>query len=402
MRSRGRMIHIVAACSAGWMIDAFDFFTVVFTLHAIAATFHVGLTTVTWAITLPLATRVIGALTLGRLADRFGRKPLLLANMVMFIVVELGTSLAPTLAAFLTLRALFGLVMGAEWGVGTTLVMESVLPAWRGVVSGLLQSGYSLGYLLSAVVYGTSFNTLGWRGMFLVGVIPAFAVAVARAFMPESEVWASRKHGVVAGSLRVGMRGHWRLLIFAVLFMSAASTFAHGTQDLFPTMLRIERGMSLGTVAAVAVIYNIGAVIGCLCGGAASQVIGRRRQIVIATGAALVLLPFWMLASGHEGTALTAFLMQFLVQCTYGVLPAYLNELAPSGLRSTFAGFVYQIGNLLTAANATLQSALAVSLGHRLSLALGASVGVGLVAFCLLAWLGPEADRREKLAADTP
>ncbi len=401
MRSRGQMIHTIAACSAGWTIDAFDFFTVVFTLHAIATSFHVGLTTVTWAITLPLATRVLGALTLGRLADRFGRKPLLLANMVMFVIVEIGISFAPTLTVFLTLRALFGLVMGAEWGVGTTLAMESVLPAWRGIVSGLLQSGYSLGYLAAAVVYGTGFDALGWRGMFLVGVVPALAVAVARAFMPESAVWASRTQRVAAQSLRAGMRGHWRLLIFAVLFMSAASTFGHGTQDLFPTMLRIERGMSLGTVAAIAVIYNIGAVIGCLCGGASSQVIGRRRQIVIATGAALVLLPFWMLVRGYEGTALTAFLMQFLVQCTYGVLPAYLNELAPAGLRGTFAGFVYQIGNLLTAANTTLQSTLALFLGHRLSLALGVSVGLGLVAFCLLASFGPEADRREKLAADT-
>ncbi|MFS3137625.1 MFS transporter [Gluconacetobacter sacchari] len=392
MFSKNQQIRIVSACFGGWTMDAFDFFITVFALRGIADSFHVGLTAITWALSLPLATRVFGALLVGRLADRLGRRPLLLGNMIAFTLIEIGTCTAPSLTVFFLCRAAFGLVMGGEWGVCTSFAMESVSPRLRGVVSGLLQSGYSVGYLLAAMLYGAGYERLGWRGMYLVGICVAACIVVLRAALPRAPVpaRAAGRQRAGLGAFAADMRGYWPRLLFAVIFMVAASTFSHGTQDLYPTMLRLERGMSVHQVALIATIYNVGAILGCLFGGSLSQVIGRRRQVVFATAAALLLLPFWAWASGFGATLATAFVMQFLVQCTYGVMPAYLNEMAPAGIRSTFAGFVYQVGIFLTATNVTLQSWLAGRFGGRYSLALALTVAIGLTLFFLLSLRGPE------------
>ncbi len=394
MQREAHPYHVVLACFLGWTIDAFDFFIMVFVVGDIAREFGASIPTVTWAFTLTLGLRALGALLFGRLADRYGRKPALIANIMVFTVLEVLSGFAPTLTVFLLLRALYGIAMGGEWGIGASLTMESIPERWRGVVSGILQSGYSFGYLLAALLYGIGYSTLGWRGMFIAAAVPALLVLYIRRAVPESPAWTEQRQ-TSAVTVRIGLlqsvRANWRIYLYAVILMTAAATFSHGTQDLYPVFLREQHHLSVTQVSTLAVIFNIGAILGCLTGGTLSQLIGRRRQLALATVLALVLLPFWATASSLVVLGATAFLMQFLVQCTFGVMPAHLNEISPPEARATFPGFTYQFGNMMAAGNATIQASLAAWLGGNYGWGLGIVVGVGAAAFCLLSIFGVEA-----------
>jgi len=362
----------------------------IFLITDLAATFHVGVTAVTWAVTATLVLRVVGAALFGRLADRLGRKPILIVNVLAFSAVELATGFSPTLTVFLILRALFGIAMGGQWGVAASLTMESIPAHWRGWASGLLQSGYSIGYLLAGVYYGFAHDLLGWRGMFIVAVVPALFVVALASTLPESPVW-QQQHLKKQPGLTAVVRANWKLFLYAMILMFAAAVMSHGTQDLYPVMLRVQHKLSVHQVATISTIYNIGGLLGCLCGGMLSQKIGRRWQLVLASAAMLVLMPFWGLCSGVVAVTVTAFFMQFLVQCSFGVMPAHLNEMSPSAVRGTFPGFALQFGNMLAAGNATVQSMLADSLHKNYGVALSLVAGLGAIAFCLLAYFGPDA-----------
>ncbi|HUI11967.1 MAG TPA: MFS transporter [Xanthobacteraceae bacterium] len=380
--------HVVAASFLGWTLDAFDFFLLVFVLKDIAGEFGTQITDVTFAILLTLAMRPIGAYIFGRAADRWGRRPTLMVDVLLYSAIEFASGFAPNLMALLILRAIFGIAMGGEWGVGASLTMESIPPKARGLVSGLLQSGYPTGYFLASIVYGLFFQYIGWRGMFMVGVIPALLVFYIRRSVPESPSW--RPTTARSNTLAI-LRSHWQLGIYAVLLMTAFNFFSHGTQDLYPTFLQVQHHLSPHEVGLIAVIYNIGAIIGGLSFGSLSEKFDRRRVIIIAAVLSLLVLPLWAFAATAIWLAVGAFLMQVMVQGAWGVIPVHLNELSPDEARGTFPGFVYQLGNLIASVNATLQAAIAAHFGGNYAIALAGVAGTVAVAIVVLAAIGTEA-----------
>jgi SHS family lactate transporter-like MFS transporter len=380
--------HVVAASFLGWTLDAFDFFLMVFVLKDIAQEFNTQITAVTIAILLTLAMRPIGAYIFGRAADRWGRRPTLMVDVLLYSALEFATAFSPNLTVLLILRAVFGIAMGGEWGVGASLTMESIPPHARGFVSGLLQSGYPAGYFLASIVYALLFQYIGWRGMFMVGVVPALLVFYIRRSVPESPTW---KPTTAQSSTLAVLKSHWQLGIYAIVLMTAFNFFSHGTQDLYPTFLQVQHKMSPHKVGLIAVIYNIGAIIGGISFGSLSERLGRRRIIIIATALSLVVLPLWAFATSAIWLAVGAFLMQVMVQGAWGVIPVHLNELSPDEARGTFPGFTYQIGNLIASVNATLQAGIAVHYGNDYAFALALVAGIVAVAIIILTAFGVEA-----------
>jgi MFS transporter, SHS family, lactate transporter len=381
---------VVLASYLGWTLDAFDFFLLVFVLKDIAAEFHTDIKAVSVAIVLTLAARPLGALLFGLAADRYGRRPTLMIDILAYSALEFASGFAPSLTVLIVLRALYGVAMGGEWGVGASLTMETIPPHARGFVSGLLQSGYPAGYFMASIVYGVLFPYIGWRGMFMVGVIPALLVLYIRRTVPESPSW-SKEAAIERGSTLAVLQSHWRLGIYAVILMTAFNFFSHGTQDLYPTFLQVEHKMTPHVVGIIAVVYNIGAICGGILFGTLSERFGRRRCIIIAALLSLPVIPLWAFSSSPVLLAIGAFLMQFTVQGAWGIVPVHLNELSPDTARGTFPGFVYQLGNLLASVNATLQAGIAAHYGGNYGLALAVVAGSVAVVIAVLTAVGTEA-----------
>ncbi|HUD23727.1 MAG TPA: MFS transporter [Acidobacteriaceae bacterium] len=397
------------ACFLGWTLDSFDFFLLTFCLKAIAADFHVGVKQVAEAIFWTLVMRPIGALLFGAMAERYGRRPTLMLNVVAFSVFELASAFAPTLHSFLVCRALFGVAMGGVWGVGAALALETLPARGRGFFSGLLQEGYVVGNLLAATLFGLFFPHLhgsgmmtNWRVMFMVGALPALLAFYLQCKVKESPVWlASRDRRRQAPSRSFDFTrakylfkisiGYLPSFLFLVVLMTAFTSFSHGTQDLYPTFL-LDRGLSDGHVGLVAAIANIGAFIGGICCGALSEKLGRRKTILLAALFAIPMVPLWAWSHSMAALAVGGFLMQFMVQGAWGIVPAHLNELAPGPVRAVFPGVAYQLGNLLSSRNAVFQAAYASRHnGGALNVALSATVVIVAIAVATVAALGPEA-----------
>ena len=350
--------NTVIAAFLGWTLDAFDFFILVFVLKHIAEEFHTDVPAVAVAIFLTLAMRPIGALVFGLAADRYGRRITLMVDVLLYSVFEFLTGFSTGLTMFLVLRALFGIAMGGEWGVGASLVMETIPEDSRGLVSGILQAGYPSGYLLASIVFFLLFPVIGWRGLFIVGAVPALLVLYIRRNVQESPAFVQRQAKPQRPFVTV-LRENIPLFIWAVLLMTAFNFFSHGTQDLYPTFLETQRQYDSYTVGAIAIVYNVGAIVGGLFFGVLSQRIGRRRAIVIAALLAIPVAPLWVYGQGPVMLAIGAFLMQLFVQGAWGIVPVHLNELSPDEVRGTFPGFAYQLGNLLASGNASIQAGLA-------------------------------------------
>jgi SHS family lactate transporter-like MFS transporter len=334
--------------------------------------------------------RPIGAFIFGRAADRWGRRPTLMVDIMLYSVLEFASGFAPSLTVLIVLRALYGVAMGGEWGVGASLTMETIPPHARGFVSGLLQSGYPAGYFMASIVYGVLFPYIGWRGMFMVGVIPALLVLYIRRTVPESPSW-SKQAAVERGSTMAVLKSHWRLAIYAVVLMTAFNFFSHGTQDIYPTFLQEQHKLTPHVVSIIAVVYNIGAICGGILFGSLSERFGRRRCIIIAALLTLPVIPLWAFSDSPVMLALGAFLVQFTVQGAWGIVPVHLNELSPPTARGTFPGFVYQLGNLLASVNATLQAGLAAHFGGNYGLALALVAGTVAIIIAGLTAAGTEA-----------
>jgi SHS family lactate transporter-like MFS transporter len=347
------------ACFLGWSLDAFDFFILIFCVNALAAQFQTRVSAIAEAIFLTLAMRPVGALLFGWMADRFGRRPTLMVDIIAYSVFELASAFAPSLKFFLLMRAFFGIAMGGEWGVGAALAFETLPAEGRGFFSGLLQEGYVVGNLLAAAVYGTLFPIVGWRGMFVIGALPAFLVIYIRTKVDESPAWLQGR-AARATERHVGkdIATYLGSFLFLVVLMFGFNSFSHGTQDLYPTFLEKNHLFAPQTVRTVSIIGSIGALLGGICFGTWSERIGRRRAIAIAALLSIPMIPLWAYSHTVAMLAVGGFLMQFMVQGAWGVIPAHLNELSPPAVRGTFPGFAYQLGNLLASRNAVLQAKL--------------------------------------------
>lgn len=395
---------VVLAGFLGWTLDAFDYFLLVFVMPEIAREFRVGIPEVAFSLMLTLAMRPLGAWLFGRLADRYGRRPVLMVDVVLFAVLQAAAALAPSLAVLLVVRALFGIAMGGEWGIGASLAMESIPAKARGAVSGLLQEGYAAGYLLGGLCYLLLFDHIGWRGMFVLGVLPALLVLYIRRHVPESPVWTQAR---AAAQPRPGflaaMRGRWGLFAYLVLLMTCFNLFSHGSQDIYPTFLKEQRGFDTATVAGLTIALNLGAIVGGLFFGAWSERVGRRRAIVVAALLAVPMVPLWAWGGSVALLAIGVFLLQVMVQGAWGVVPVHLNELAPDAVRATLPGFAYQGGNLLASFTAPFLAWFAARRGGDYAFAMATFIAVVAVALALVAALGPEArGTRFGRGADAP
>ncbi len=378
------------AAYLGWTLDAFDYFLLVFVLKDVEKEFHTSAQQGVTLLFVTLACRPIGALLFGAAADRYGRRLPLMVDVVLYSVLELASGFAPTLTTLLVLRALFGVAMGGEWGLGASLALESAPAGVRGLLSGILQQGYPVGYLLGAVAYPLIVPHLGWRPMFFLGAVPALLSLFIRAKVKESPVWEQGRHQRVSVDLRSAFQQHGGLFVYLVLLMTAFNFMSHGTQDLYPKFLQVQRHFSPQTVSTITIIFNLGALAGGILIGSLSQRIGRRKAIVISALLAIPIIPLWAFSHSPLLLAAGAFLMQFCVQGAWGVIPAHLTELSPGALRGTFTGLAYQLGNLLASVNGNLQTKIATQHGGNYSLGLASVVFIVLLTVAAVTALGKE------------
>jgi len=407
-RLTGPQRHTFLAAFLGWTMDSLDFFILIFCVPAIATEFHTKPSGVLGAVFLTQMFRPVGALLFGMLADRYGRRPVLMVNILSFSVIELACAFAPSLASLLVLRAIFGLAMGGEWGVGAALVFETLPKEGRGTFSGILQEGYAMGSILASGAFALFFSGfalaglhvpgIGWRGLFILGSVPALLVFYVQARVAESPVWlagakkraAHRTNPAHTQSSNALLLKFLPTFLFLILLMTAFMSFSHGTQDVYPTFLTTYAKLQPSTVGTIGILYGIGSILGGFFFGTLSERWGRKRAIVTAALLSIPVIPLW--AYGHSAWMLGAgaVLMQFMVQGAWGVVPAYLTELSPAPVRATAPGLAYQLGGLVTSWNGKAQ-ALAAERWGNYPLVLAITVVVVAITLSALAMLGREA-----------
>jgi len=383
--------HAVLAGFLGWTLDAFDFFVVVFLIDTLAQHFGVPKKDIVRTLTATLAMRPVGAVLFGLLADRYGRRIPLMANVIYFSIIELLCGFSANFTAFIILRALFGIGMGGEWGVGASLAMEAAPVRWRGVLSGILQSGYSIGYLLAAIAARFLLPAWGWRPMFWIGALPALLALYIRTKVPESEAWKQHRAASTGQVLRI-VAAEWKRFVYLVVLMTFMMFLSHGTQDLYPDFLKEVHRISAVMVANIAMIYNVGAVVGAIIFGHLSQVAGRRKGMTAALALSLLLIPLWAFGSGLATIIAASFLMQAGVQGAWGVVPVHLSELSVDAARGLMPGLAYQLGILLASPTNSVQYALHNRFGYQWAIA-GFEI-VTILVLATLLWIGSEAHGR--------
>jgi SHS family lactate transporter-like MFS transporter len=389
----GPQLRAFFASLAGWSLDAFDFFIFVFCLKSISVEFHTDVKAVAEGIFLTLACRPLGALAFGWLAEKYGRRPILMLNVFSYAAVQLATAFAPNLATLLALRAVFGFAMGGEWGVGAALALETLPAKGRGFFSGLLQEGYVIGYLLASIAFAYAFVHVGWRGMFIIGASPALLVLYIRFGVEESPAWVAgaAPQRASAAQIWLAVKSYFPTMTYLVLLMACFNAFSHGSQDLYPTFLQTQHGFSAKTTGNIAIVMNLGALAGGICFGTLSERLGRKRAIMLASVLALPMIPLWAYSHTAPMFALGGFLMQFMVQGAWGVVPAHLNELSPPSVRAILPGFVYQFGNLAMSKMGPFQAGVAEAHGGDYASILSWTMAVVALALIFVTAFGPEA-----------
>lgn len=381
------------ASLSGWSLDAFDFFIYTLCIKAIATDFHTTNSAVFYGVFLTLAFRPLGALFFGWLAEKFGRRPILMLNILSYSVVELASAFAPNLVTLLVLRAVFGFAMGGEWGVGAALALETLPAKNRGFFSGLLQEGYVIGFLLASLVYAYVFVHVGWRGMFIIGAAPAVLVIFIRMGVHESPTWlagAAKKRASVA-DIWAAVKNYFPTLVYLVILMTCFNAFSHGSQDSYATFLQVQHGYNPKTTGNIAVVMNFGALFGGIFFGAFSERIGRKRAIMLAAVLALPMIWLWAYSATAIMFAVGGFLMQFMVQGAWGIVPAHLNELSPPAVRAILPGLAYQLGNLAMSWLGPFQARQAEAHGNNYANVISVTLAIVAVVLIIATAFGPEA-----------
>ena len=402
---RANQRNAVLAGFLGWTLDAFDFFVLTFVIQDVATAFGKSRPDIALTIGLALATRPVGAIIFGLIADRFGRRLPLMLNVIFYAIISVLCGLAPNYLTFVILRLLFGIGMGGEWGVGASLALESASPRLRGLLSGLLQEGYALGNLLAALAYRTVYvqvhathPDIAWRVMFFLGGAPALLSLFIRARVKESAAW--HEHRVDWTTYRKSIWKHWPRFLYLVLLMTMMTFMSHGTQDMYPTFLQQQRHYTPSDTASLTMITNIGAICGGLAFGWYSDRKGRRRAMITSALFAMLVVPLWVAAPTTALVAVGGFLNQFFVQGCWGVIPAHINELAPAQYRGFFPGLAYQLGAALTAGIPALESVLGEHFSYGSAMA-GVALTV-MLGVAIVTYFGPEAHRVSFRKADGP
>jgi SHS family lactate transporter-like MFS transporter len=396
--TKSQQAHAVAASFLGWTLDAFDFFVITFLYDVLAVQFHVSKDAIIETTFWTLLMRPVGALIFGLLADRYGRRRPLMANVIFFSVMELLCGFAPSYRVFLLLRTLFGIGMGGEWGIGTSLAMETVSTKWRGILSGIVQNGYAMGYILAALAYRFAFPAWGWRPMFWLGGAPALLALYVRLKVPESEAWKQHRAPSV-NAVFDAVAKQWKLCLYLLLLMSFMMFLSHGTQDLYPDFLKTAHAAGTLLTSNLVILGNIGAITGGIIFGSFSQRIGRRRSLVAALALAFAVIPLWAFGGTIAKLAIGAFFMQAGVQGAWGIIPVHLSELSADSTRGLVPGLAYQLGIVVASRTAVFEHTLQKRVGYSWALAGFEIVTIIVVAITILA--GPENKGRDFHASES-
>jgi SHS family lactate transporter-like MFS transporter len=390
----------VASAILGWVLDAFDFFVIVFLFDTLADHFHVSKASVVYTLTLTLAMRPLGAVFFGALSDRFGRKLPLIFCILYFSLITVLTGLSPNYIFFVICRALYGIGLGGYWGVGASYAMEISPRRFRGVLSGMIQAGYPVGYLLAAVAMQTLTPIFGWRSVFFVGAPVAMLIVILTLFAPESEAWRQHRPASV-NTIFGALLLHKGVFAYLLLMMTMLLCLSHGAQDLYPDFLRsvssvrAKNILGMNALYGIPILYNVGAIAGAVFFGQLSQGIGRRNSIMLGLAIALLSIPAWAFGASLAVLVMGSSTMQIGVQGAFGVIPAHLNELSPDAVRSLFPGLVYQLGVLLASPATVVEFMLRDRFGYPWALTMFESVTIVLM--IVIFWFGPEARDRSFL-----
>ena len=387
------------AALLGWTMDAFDYFIVVLVYADIAETFGESKEKVAFLTTATLLMRPVGALIFGMWADRVGRRIPLIVDVLFYSAVGFLCAFAPSFTVLIVLRLLYGIGMGGEWGLGAALAMEKIPRERRGFFSGALQQGYACGYLLAAVSFLLVSDVLGlsWRWLFALSILPALISLLIRTRVEESAVWKESRQQMKVTS--TGFKDVFlnakvvRRFLYLIVLMTAFNWMSHGTQDVYPTFLKATdqggAGLAESTALIIAIIYNIGAIVGGLTFGSLSEKYGRRYTIAFCAILGLPIVPLFAFSTTAAWLCLGSFLMQIVVQGAWGVIPAHLTEMSPDAIRGFYPGVTYQLGNVFAALNLPLQEHLATTHGYPFALAV--TIVPVLIVVATVTLLGKEA-----------
>ena len=354
---------------AAWTVDGYDFHSVSISMTRLSSFYGVSKTDISTAITLTLLLRSAGAVIFGIASDYYGRKWPMVINMFIIGALQVATVYAHTYQEFLAVRSLFGIGMGGIWGGAISMALENVPTEARGLLSGILQQGYSLGYVFAAVFNLTlapKGGNHGFRTLFWIGAGASFFVGVVRALFPESKQFIEAKKakgrgtGVAAfrSQIKDVFRTQWKMMFYCCILMAWFNYYSHSTQDTYAAMVEVGFGYSKNDSSKAAILMKTGACVGGAVIGYVSQFFGRRRSIVVSALISACLIPAWILPKTLGGLMAGGFMLQFFVQGAWGVIPIHLNELAPPAFRASFPGIAYQIGNMISSPSAQIITAI--------------------------------------------